>query len=619
MGRTLFVSLGALLISSFVFIAPALATPYGSGSYGDCSYQTNCSTPTPTPSNPPVAPAPEPAPATPTVTINTPGLEDNQLITRSPFTIVVDIEPVPPSDTETPSLETGWVSFYIDDKLLGSTYNPSEDGMYRYEWNVREDQGKTITITVYNKNGEIIARKDIPVRIALPPLPTTVVDEEQIASTEEGPGLGAIGRLIHQTPPFVAQSFPYWFFIILIILAIRLVWQTVRETIGNNTMQTLLTKQRLISDEKDNFIALSSHYLHTPLTVIRSGADTMLATGEANQLMLSPLLGALDKLKAQIDMILNQVENSDVLGNIKPPSESVYTTSTLRSPFFWMPVVAVGAICLIANILFGFVGQINLGFDNLVVQVVMFVVAAAFFFFSFRTHRLRVREHDKSKQLVDYQNAIDTARNAFIRQSTDALSKGLEEVSVATASLKESPTKHYIDEGYNRFDDILTKFSLLAQLQTGADATGIDTFPLKTALDGALAAYQEQIAAKKLQVHTNTHNITVTQNPQLFSYVLKTIIDNAIKFSNEGGEISITASKASGQLEISVIDNGIGIPADKLPSLFKPFSRATSAIQFDYEGLGFSLFLDKIIMDYLDGDIAATSAHNAGTTVTVTA
>lgn len=611
MRRLLIASLCAVYVSTFWSLAPAKAEPYGGGGYGSCGYQTNCLVPpTPTP------PAPEPAPNPPQVIITTPDLTDNQVITDSPFVIIIQISDNTPDDGVAP--ETGWVSYYIDDKLLGTIYNPEADGSYRYKWDVEESPGKNISITVYNKSGEIIARKDIPVTVKLPARSTPAATAAPAPLTDNGPGIGAIGELIHQTPPFVAKSFPYWLFVVLLILALRLIWQAIRETIGNSTMQALLAKQRLISDEKDNFIALSSHYLHTPLTVIGNGADTMIAVMEASPQALAPLKSAVEKLRVQIDDILGQVEHNGVLGSIKAPTQSTYTTSTFQSPYFWMPVVAVGGICLLANLLFGVIGEIELGINNLFVQVGLFIVTAIFFAFSFRSHHIRRQEHDKSKQLVDYQNAIDTARNTFINRSTDALSQGLAEVDVARTPLAETPTKSYVNDGYNRFSDILAKFRLLAQLQTGAAAAGITAFSLKDALDSALLPFKEQIDAKKLAIHVNTHNINVTQNLQLFSYVMQTVIDNAIKFSNEGGEISLAASKASGRLEISVIDNGIGIPAEKLPSLFKPFSRASSALQFDYEGLGFSLFLDKIIMDYLEGSISAHSDQSSGTVVTVT-
>ena len=115
------------------------------------------------------------------------------------------------------------------------------------------------------------------------------------------------------------------------------------------------------------------------------------------------------------------------------------------------------------------------------------------------------------------------------------------------------------------------------------------------------------------------HGATTVGNPALLNYVLRTVVDNAVKFTNEGGEITLDASKKSGKVSVSVTDTGVGIPADKIPTLFKPFSRAGSAITFDYEGLGFSLFLDRIIMDYLDGDIDVSSREQQGTLVTITA
>jgi len=66
-------------------------------------------------------------------------------------------------------------------------------------------------------------------------------------------------------------------------------------------------------------------------------------------------------------------------------------------------------------------------------------------------------------------------------------------------------------------------------------------------------------------------------------------------------------------LIVRVADNGIGISSEKLDQLFKPFSRTTSAVEFNYEGLGFSLFLDKIIMDYTGGSVDIQSIENKGT------
>ena len=174
-------------------------------------------------------------------------------------------------------------------------------------------------------------------------------------------------------------------------------------------------------------------------------------------------------------------------------------------------------------------------------------------------------------------------------------------------------------EGYNRFAEILSRFDLLRQLRAGADYGAKETIPLQETFDTIIAEYQPTILSKNLTVHADAQGIQAIGSPALFSYVVRTVIDNAIKFSSEGGEIKIGANKTSGKVEVSVSDNGIGIPADKIPTLFKPFNRAGSALTFDYEGLGFSLFLDRIIMDYLQGDIDIQSQDKQGTLVTVRA
>lgn len=71
-------------------------------------------------------------------------------------------------------------------------------------------------------------------------------------------------------------------------------------------------------------------------------------------------------------------------------------------------------------------------------------------------------------------------------------------------------------------------------------------------------------------------------------------------------------------ITVEVSDNGIGISSEKLSQLFKPFSRTTSAVEFNYEGLGFSLFLDKIIMGYTGGGIDVQSIENQGTQLFIT-
>jgi signal transduction histidine kinase len=98
---------------------------------------------------------------------------------------------------------------------------------------------------------------------------------------------------------------------------------------------------------------------------------------------------------------------------------------------------------------------------------------------------------------------------------------------------------------------------------------------------------------------------------------LGNIIDNAIKFTKEGGSVQVTASIADNQLVFTVDDTGIGIEPDELPKLFTKFHRGTSTSKYDYEGVGIGLYLTKLLVGQHGGRITVKSEAGKGSTFTV--
>jgi signal transduction histidine kinase len=95
------------------------------------------------------------------------------------------------------------------------------------------------------------------------------------------------------------------------------------------------------------------------------------------------------------------------------------------------------------------------------------------------------------------------------------------------------------------------------------------------------------------------------------------LIDNAIKFTPEGGEVLLKVSETDGMVAISVADNGIGISQEEMPKLFTKFHRATSVTVYDYEGTGIGLYASKIIVEEQGGKISVTSEEGKGSTFTI--
>jgi two-component system heavy metal sensor histidine kinase CusS len=101
--------------------------------------------------------------------------------------------------------------------------------------------------------------------------------------------------------------------------------------------------------------------------------------------------------------------------------------------------------------------------------------------------------------------------------------------------------------------------------------------------------------------------------PMLFSRALSNLVENALRFTPDGGEIVIAISANSADAEVAVSDNGSGIPAKHLPQIFDRFYRVDSSRSSRGTGLGLALV--KSIAELHGGSVDATSEEGRGTRV----
>ncbi|OGY21186.1 MAG: hypothetical protein A2126_02645 [Candidatus Woykebacteria bacterium GWB1_45_5] len=92
------------------------------------------------------------------------------------------------------------------------------------------------------------------------------------------------------------------------------------------------------------------------------------------------------------------------------------------------------------------------------------------------------------------------------------------------------------------------------------------------------------------------------------------LIDNAIKFNKEGGQVTIGVRKKGNDLLVSVADTGIGIEKEKEHLVFGKFARGTSVLRYDYTGTGLGLYVTKLIINAHGGKIWFESIPGKGAT-----
>ena len=109
----------------------------------------------------------------------------------------------------------------------------------------------------------------------------------------------------------------------------------------------------------------------------------------------------------------------------------------------------------------------------------------------------------------------------------------------------------------------------------------------------------------------------VEADPGRVRQLLLILIDNALRHTPEGGEVSVDVARRNGRARVVVADSGDGIPASDLPHIFERFYRADKARTRENGGSGLGLAIAKWIVDAHKGEIAVKSAEGKGTEVAV--
>lgn len=146
--------------------------------------------------------------------------------------------------------------------------------------------------------------------------------------------------------------------------------------------------------------------------------------------------------------------------------------------------------------------------------------------------------------------------------------------------------------------------SITGKLVIKAKKTSFDEI-----LKGVLDNLKSAVSAKNIQVKTEVpgHLPPLWVDPARMTQILWNILSNAVKFTGEGGEITVAAKPVESFLEISVRDTGEGIAPEFLPYIFDRFRQQDSSTTRRHGGLGLGLSIVKHLVNLHGGDISAES------------
>lgn len=173
-----------------------------------------------------------------------------------------------------------------------------------------------------------------------------------------------------------------------------------------------------------------------------------------------------------------------------------------------------------------------------------------------------------------------------------------------------------------RLHTLILDLLALARIESGDQLFEITSIPVRAMVEVSLEAHQLRAEAKyqtlALSAPAEAQALEVLADEECLGQILNNLLDNAIKYTPEGGRIEVAWARVGDRVELSVSDTGIGIPEADLPRIFERFYRVDKARSRELGGTGLGLSIVKHLAQAMGGSIRATSELGRGTRFVVT-
>jgi PAS domain S-box-containing protein len=168
----------------------------------------------------------------------------------------------------------------------------------------------------------------------------------------------------------------------------------------------------------------------------------------------------------------------------------------------------------------------------------------------------------------------------------------------------------------DRLIDLTSLLLRVTEMEEGNFGYKLEPTGLQEIIENTIKDRMDDVEEKKISMvfHKSTTSISnVTADKDRIKVVIDNLIDNAIKYTSEGGDINIKLEEDGANVKFSVKDNGIGISGGAQSDIFSKFVRDDRAISMHTEGSGLGLFISKNIIEEHNGKIGFTSSDVGST------
>jgi signal transduction histidine kinase len=240
--------------------------------------------------------------------------------------------------------------------------------------------------------------------------------------------------------------------------------------------------------------------------------------------------------------------------------------------------------------------------------------------------RVRSRGPDETRSLADSFNRMageiqeqERMRREFVSNAAHELRTPLTNLQGYLEALRDGvmtadrATFESLHEEVDRMVRLSRSLDALAEGDVAARGTGeLREIDLRAAIVAAVELYSVALERRGLRIELDLPAVIVARaDPDHLAQVLANLLQNAVRYTPEGGRIAVSARRRDADVLVSVTNSGPGIPSDDLPHVFERFYRVEKSRDRATGGAGIGLAIVKTLVELGGGRVGAESAPDA--------
>ncbi len=238
--------------------------------------------------------------------------------------------------------------------------------------------------------------------------------------------------------------------------------------------------------------------------------------------------------------------------------------------------------------------------------------------------RVPVHGQDEVAELADALNhmavslsSVEMMRRSFVANVSHELKTPMTTIAgfvdgMLDGTVPPSEQKRYmkiVSDEVKRLSRLVRSMLDLSRIDSGELKMTTVRLNLTEALYNVLMSSEQRIEKKNLRITglEDCGKVEIDGDADLMSQVLYNLVDNAIKFTNDGGDIDIRLTSANGRVDFVIRNTGDGIPAEEMPQIFERFYKSDRSRGLDKNGMGLGLYIVKTVVSLHGGEVAVRS------------